>query len=95
MGKGGMDAVAAYNNKILATATGIATSRAIGPYWAAPLHPSVEQVSQNSVLMYDGVLLFRHSSFGAFTFSQKHDREMTYLSLTEKKQNKIIYLNAH
>lgn len=90
MGKGWMDAVAAYNNKILATATGIATSRAIGPYWAAPLHPSVEQVSQNSVLMYDGVLLFRHSSFGAFTFSQKHDREMTYLSLTEKKI-KTIY----
>lgn len=73
----------AYNNKILATSTGMATSRAIGPYWAAPLHPSVEQVSQNSVLMYDGVLLFRHSSFGAFAFSQKHEREMTYLSFTE------------
>lgn len=75
----------AYNNKILARATGMITSRAIGPYWAAPLHPSVEQVSQNSVLMYDGVLLFRHSSLGALTDSQKQLREMTYLSFTENR----------
>lgn len=60
----------------------MATNKAIGPYWAAPLQPSVEQVSQNSVRMYDGVLVLRHSSLRALMFSQKHDREMTYLSFT-------------
>lgn len=78
-----------YNNKILAVATGIATSNATGPYCAAPLHPSVSQVSQNSVFMYDGVLLFMQSSFGAFILSQKHDREMTYLSFTVKWEEKL------
>lgn len=33
----------AQNKKIHATAIGIAAINAIGPYWAAPLHPSVKQ----------------------------------------------------
>lgn len=71
-----------YRTRILAKTAGMATNKAIGPYWAAPLQPSVEQVSQNSVRMYDGVLVLRHSSLRALMFSQKHDREMTYLSFT-------------
>lgn len=34
-----------------AMAIGKANNNAIGPYWAAPLQPSVVQVSQNSVRM--------------------------------------------
>lgn len=65
----------------------MATNRAMGPYCAAPLQPSVGQVSQNSVRMYDGVLLFKHSSLRALMFSQKHDREITYLSFTNQLQH--------
>lgn len=45
-----------HKTKIFAIIAGIRTSAAIGPHWAAPLHPSVRQVSQNSVLMQDGVV---------------------------------------
>lgn len=44
-----------YQASSLATRAVRSTIRAAGPYWDAPLQPSVVQVSQNSVLMYDGV----------------------------------------
>jgi len=50
--------------------------------FAVALQPSVVQVSQNSVLMYEGVVVWRHLSAAASTSSHEHDREMTILSLT-------------
>lgn len=50
----------------------------------APLHPSWLHVSQNSVLMYDGVEARMQLSAGAFMSSHEHDLEMTTLSFTVK-----------
>lgn len=50
----------------------------------APLQPSWPHVSQNSVLMYDGVDVLIQLSGGALMSSQEHDRETTTLSLTVK-----------
>lgn len=44
--------------------------------------PSWPQVSQNSVLMYDGVVVRMQLSAGALTSSHEHDLETTTLSLT-------------
>lgn len=46
-------------------ATGIATNITIGPYWAAPLQPSVSQIPQNWVVTDEGELLVH--SFDAFS----------------------------
>lgn len=59
-----------YNNNIFSDTTGSATSKAIGPYWAAPLHPSYSQNSQNSLWIYDGVLSFIQMSTGSYSFTQ-------------------------
>lgn len=45
-----------YCNKT-AIAIGTAISIAIGPYWAAPLHPSESQSSQNRLFMPQIVLV--------------------------------------
>jgi len=50
--------------------------------FADALQPSVVQVSQNSVLMYEGVGVVMQLLAGAFTSSKEHDREMMILSLT-------------
>jgi len=50
--------------------------------FVALLHPSWPHVSQNSVLIYDGVVVLIQLSGGAFMSSQEQDREMTILSLT-------------
>jgi hypothetical protein len=48
---------------------------------SAPLQPSCPQVSQNSVLIYDGVVSRMHESDGALTSSYAHDLDTTTLSL--------------
>lgn len=45
----------AYRTSSFASTTEATVSRAVGPYWAAPLQPSVVHVSQNCVRMYEGV----------------------------------------
>lgn len=52
----------------------------------APLHPSCPHVSQNSVLMYDGVVVRMQLSAGALISSHEHDLETTTLSLTVKRK---------
>lgn len=83
------------NANNFAMAIGKANNNAIGPYWAAPLQPSVVQVSQNSVRMYDGVLRLKHSFFGASWRCQKHDRETMILPLTvlwnKAKEEEIFF----
>lgn len=65
----------------------VITSTATGRYCMAPLQPSVSHVSQNTVLMYDGVCTFTHSFRGACIFSQAHNRNTWYsLTLTEKRK---------
>lgn len=71
-----------HENGTLAISIGIATSNVNGPYCAAPLHPSVLQVAQNSVLISDDVLLLVHSSFGACWSSQTQDRLIIFNPFT-------------
>lgn len=67
----------------------VITSTAIGRYCAALLQPSVSHVSQNTVLMYDGVCAFTHSFRGACIFSQTHNRKTWYsLTLTKIRRTK-------
>lgn len=55
------------------------------------ISPSWPQVSQNSVLMYDGVVVRMQLSAGALMSSQEHDLETTTLSLTVKlKTSRIV-----
>lgn len=44
--------------------------------------PSWPQVSQNSILTYDGVVVLMQLSAGALMSSHEHDLETTTLSLT-------------
>lgn len=69
---------------------GIRTRRVAPLNLVAPLQPSCPQVSQNSVLMYDGVLVLMQLSAAALTSSHEHDRETTTLSLTVSKK-KYLY----
>lgn len=59
----------------------------------APLQPSWPQVSQNSVLMYDGVDILIQLSGDALTSSTPHDLETTTLSLTVREREKINIIN--
>lgn len=56
------------------------------------LLPSCPQVSQNSVLMYDGVVVLIQLSAGALMSSHEQDLETTTLSLTvnDRKNSKLI-----
>lgn len=56
-----------------------AYNNVIGLYLATPLHPSVEQVSQNLILPSDFSPVFRHSPIDAFQFCRKHDRVVIIL----------------
>jgi hypothetical protein len=53
--------------------------------FVAELHPSCPQVSQNSVLMYEGVCCLMHWSGCALASSNAHDLDTTILSLTVEK----------
>lgn len=71
-----------YKAKTKEIIAGIRTRRVAPLNLVAPLQPSCPQVSQNSVLMYDGVLVLMQLSAAALTSSHEHDLETTTLSLT-------------
>jgi hypothetical protein len=64
--------------------TGMRASKVAPVNFDAPLQPSGPQVSQNSVLMYDGVAVRMQLSGAALMSSNEQLREMTTLSPTEK-----------
>lgn len=70
-----------YKDRTKAMTAGMRARRVAPLNLDAPLHPSCPQVSQNSVLIYDGVVARMHWSAGALMSSHEHDLEMTTLSL--------------
>lgn len=64
---------------------GMRASTVAAVNFVALLHPSWPHVSQNSVLIYDGVVVLMQLSAGALMSSQEQDREMTILSLTVER----------
>lgn len=58
--------------------------------FVAELHPSCPHVSQNSVLIYEGVCCLMHESGCALTSSNAHDLDTTILSLTVGEKEKSI-----
>ena len=71
-----------YKAKMKAKIAGMRASTVAAVNFVALLHPSWPHVSQNSVLIYDGVVVLIQLSAGAFMSSHEQDREMTILSLT-------------
>ena len=57
-----------YDDRNFVTAAETITNRIAGPYWEAPLHPSVSQTSQNSRWIEDDTCSCMQASFGSFGF---------------------------
>lgn len=85
------NATTTYIDKLMETIIGAAMSRAFNVNWMAlfaPLHPSLAQIWHNSFLMYEGVKLSKHWSFGAVIGFQWHDLEITVALYSGKDQKK-------
>lgn len=81
-----------YKAKKKAKIAGKSASIVAAVNFVALLQPSCPHVSQNSVLMYDGVDVLIQLSAGALMSSHEQDREMTILSLTVMRDGRECYL---
>lgn len=73
---------------------GMRASTVAAVNFVALLHPSWPHVSQNSVLIYDGVDVLIQLSAGAFMSSQEQDLEITILSLTVGIKSKVFWVSV-
>lgn len=69
-------------DKIFARVIGMTIIKAAGPYWAAPLHPSVLHVSQKSALSEP--IMHASSASGSVC---AHDLNTSFVANEQKKRN--------
>lgn len=84
-----------YDDKNFATAAETITNRTAGPYFAAPLHPSVSHISQNSRESEADNCSCMHESLASLGYTVRHSRRITSRLPTEngrRRKKMSVYL---